>query len=60
VSGGISGYDRETDLVDSIGKVINLISIEVVRDNGESTGADTEGGVDKGLRDTGGELGGVR
>ena len=46
-------YNRETDFVDSVGEVIDFVGVEVVRNYGESTGCDTEGSVDKSLRDTG-------
>ena len=52
--------NREADFVDGVGEVIDLVCEEVVGDNGACTGCDTEGGIDKGLGDTGGELGGVR
>ena len=57
VSSGESGYDRETDFVDSVGEVVDLVGVEVVRDYSECTGCDTEGGVDKSLRNTGRKFG---
>ena len=46
--------------VDAIGEFVDFAGEEVVRDNGQSTGCDTEGGVDKGLGNTGGQRYGVR
>ena len=51
---------EKTDFVDSVGEVVDLVGGEVVGDNGECTGSDTERGVHEGLGDTGGELCGVR
>ncbi len=56
MSSGKCLHDGETDLVDCVGEVVDLVGVEVVGDYSESTGGDTEGGVDKCLRDTGREL----
>ena len=53
-------HDGETDFVDCVGEVVDLVGVVVVGDNSESTGSNTEGGVDKSFRDTGREFGGVR
>ena len=45
VGSGESLDDGEADFVDSVGEVIDLVGVVVVRDNGEGTGGDTEGGV---------------
>ena len=60
VGSGKSLHDGETDFVDSVCEVIDFVGVVVVEDYSESTGCDTEGGVDKSLGDTGGEFGGVR
>ena len=50
---GVGSYDGETDFVDSVSQVVDLIGEEVVGNYSECTGADTECGVHKGFRDTG-------
>lgn len=52
--------DREADFVDGVGEVVDLVGVVVIGDNCECTGGDTEGGVHKGLGDTGREGGRVR
>ena len=50
-------YNRETDFVDSVGEVIDFVGVEVVGNYSECAGCDTEGSVDKCLRDTGRKFG---
>ncbi len=57
VSCGKRLNDRETDFVDCVSQVVDFVGVEVVRDYSECTGCDTEGGVDKCLRDTGRKFG---
>lgn len=49
----VSRNDRETYFVDAISEFVDFAGVVVVRDNGAGTGCDTEGGIDKGLGDTG-------
>ena len=45
-------HDGETNLIEAVSQLVNLVCIIVVGDNGQCTGQDTEGSINQSLGNT--------